>query len=187
MANRWSGRSRCNVAMTQRVRFHQISFITSIFFFHVSHWSPVILHVVKSNYIPLLHISHPVHHLSSLSLSPCLPVCRLTGLYFNISQCHFCGLQLVLWLQLHSHKNEHWQVWLATARGTVNLWASSSPILSCFTITPSSTNSCGFYFTLYWNSLPHSLSHSFSVSLQTRCSILCSIFLLGHCFLPVAF
>jgi len=56
-----------------------------------------------------------------LAPSPSLPVCRLIGLYFNISQCHFCGLQLVLWLQLHSHKNEHWQVWLAAARGTVKL------------------------------------------------------------------
>lgn len=51
-----------------------------------------------------------------LSLSP--PLCRLIGLCFAISQCHFCGLQLVLWLQLHSHKNEHWQVWLAAAGGT---------------------------------------------------------------------
>lgn len=74
------------------------------------------------------HINHPYSSCLALtivlvpSLSPPFPVCRLIGLYINISQCHFCGLQLVLWLQLHSHKNEHWQVWLATASGTVNLW-----------------------------------------------------------------
>lgn len=63
-----------------------------------------------------------------LSLSPSLQVDRFA---FAISQCHFCGLQLVLWLQLHSHKNEHWQVWLAAAGGTVNLWLPPlSPLLT---------------------------------------------------------
>lgn len=81
----------------------------------------------KNNKAFLLFISYHIHpsihpsiHLyipPSITPVPCpsFPVRRLIGLYFNISQCHFCGLQLVLWLQLHSHKNEHWQVWLAAA------------------------------------------------------------------------
>ena len=64
--------------------------------------------------LPLLCLS------VSLSLSPRSRL-QVISLCFAISQCHFCGLQLVLWLQLHSHKNEHWQVWLAAAGGTVNL------------------------------------------------------------------
>ena len=70
MANRCSGCSGCNVAVTQWVRFHQILLHRiHLFFFHVSQSSPAILHAVKSNYTSLLHISRPVHHFSSLSLS----------------------------------------------------------------------------------------------------------------------
>lgn len=37
------------------------------------------------------------------------------GLWFSLEHvclCHSCGLQLVVWVQLHSHKNDHGLMWL---------------------------------------------------------------------------
>ena len=55
---------------------------------------------------------------SSLSLHVCLSVALsvspLCSSLFSLShgcQRHFCDLQLVFSLQLHSHKSDHWQVW----------------------------------------------------------------------------
>ncbi|XP_057157499.1 uncharacterized protein LOC130541300 [Pan paniscus] len=48
---------------------------------------------------------------SFLSLSFPLPSSLFLSLPHSC-QCHFCDLQLVFSLQLHSHKSDHWQVWL---------------------------------------------------------------------------
>lgn len=58
-------------------------------------------------------------HLLLLSLLPSCPptLCDggQRGPWFNFEHvclCHSCGLQLVVWVQLHSHKNDHGLMWL---------------------------------------------------------------------------
>lgn len=49
----------------------------------------------------------------SLSLRCCLSPLSVSSLFSLSHGCqrHFCDLQLVFSLQLHSHKSDHWQVW----------------------------------------------------------------------------
>lgn len=56
----------------------------------------------------------PSTHILSLltSVSLFLRAMERSSEVLHSCLCHFCGLQLVVWFQLHSHKNEHRQLWL---------------------------------------------------------------------------
>lgn len=89
-------------------------------FMYMSVWRHV-LHLLS--FLPAAMIS--LHHailvfppftsasfILSTSVSLFLRAMERSSEVLHSCLCHFCGLQLVVWFQLHSHKNEHRQVWL---------------------------------------------------------------------------
>lgn len=131
-----SSLSMCNNPSLKSISFLGISHCRMFllenkmpFYFRLSSLFPSLtVEVCLSLLCPSVSVSSSTCHCLPLSVLPSpLPPLSLSLSLSHSCQCHFCDLQLVFSLQLHSHKSDHWQVWPLHEQDRQDMWTQGSP------------------------------------------------------------